>query len=169
MLATVDQRDWSGHRIEVRKSLCGYPHSKRAGKTREFITGRTIGNGAAGCGDVVGSSLGSGFFPLIAHLRYRQLLEVDFVYASGDRLRVLLTNLGDRDAAGLDGALNDRRTEVLELVKVRPLEIVEMKNGQLGVGEGVEDTFVVGARELFVVGDRTELAFGIKNADQRTR
>jgi hypothetical protein len=37
--------------------------------------------------------------PLLPHLRYRQLLEGYFIDASSDRLRMLLKNFRDRDAA----------------------------------------------------------------------
>ena len=67
--------------------------SKRAGEAREFLRGRAIGNGAARCGDIVGSGLGSGFLPLLPHLRYCQLLEVNFIDAAKDRLRILLFEL----------------------------------------------------------------------------
>ena len=58
--------------------------------------------------------------------------------------------------------------EIFELIEVWPFKIVEVKNGKLRVGEGVEDAFVVGARELLVVGDRAELAFRIEDAHEGT-
>ena len=38
-----------------------------------------------------------------------------------------------------------------------------MKNGQLGVGERIEDAFVVGPGIPLVLLDRAELAFSIEN------
>ena len=68
------------------------------------------------------------FRPLRSYFSYRQFLVAYLVNSSGDRLRILLANLGYRDSACLHRVLNDRGIEIFELIEVRPLEIVQMEN-----------------------------------------
>src|SRR6201987_3016993 len=106
-------------------------YSERARKTREFFWSRAIRNGASRCSDVSGSSLRPCFRPLRSYFSYRQFLVVDLVDSSGDRLRILLANLGDRDPARSHRVLNDRGIEIFELIEIRPLAIVQMENREL--------------------------------------
>src|SRR5258705_11118122 len=121
------------------------------GESREFLWSRAIWNGAARCSDVFGSGFLSRFCPLLPHLGSCQFLEIDLIPSCGDGLRVLLANLRDWDSTRLYRVLNDGSIEVLELIKVWPLEIMQVENGQLGVGESVEDTLVVWSGISFVV------------------
>src|ERR1700730_11644349 len=93
-------------------------YSERARKAREFVWSRAIRNGASRCSDVLGAGLRSGFRPLRSYFSYRQFLLVYLVNSSGDWLRILLANLGDRNSTCLHRVLNDRGIEIFELIEV---------------------------------------------------
>ena len=63
--------------------------------------------------------------------------------------------------------MNDRGIEIFELIEVRPLEIVQMENSELCVGECVEDALVIRPGVSLIIRNRAELAFCIEDADER--
>src|ERR1700728_79296 len=100
----------------------------------EFGGGGGIGDGATGRGDVFGSSLLASFGPLMAHLSGGEFLEVDFIDAAEDGLGKLRADIGDGDAAGFHGMLDDGRREIGELADVGALEKMQVQDGEFGVG-----------------------------------
>jgi len=142
-------------------------NSERARKARKFLWSRTIRNRAAWRGDVFGPGLIPRFRPLLPHFRDCQFLVVDLVDSSSDRLRKLFSDLGYWDSTCLYGVLNHRRVEISELIKEWTLKIMQMENGELCVGERIEDALVVGTGVSLIIRNGAEFAFCIENADER--